>query len=123
MSLLVRAGLLTGIPLVLMTAIGTALIAQGKPADGRSTFATGVIISAVAGASVIYQIDRWSLPKQSVTHFGIMAATVLPALFLSGWFRLESVWDYAVVIGIFLLVGALLWAALFLVFTKLVPSG
>lgn len=118
---MLKAMLLTGIPLVIMTAIGVALIVQGKLADGRSTLAIGVIVAAVAGASVVYQVERWSLRKQSLLHFGIMLVTVLPALFLSGWFLLDTAWGYVAVIGMFLIVGAVLWTVLYLIFTKLVP--
>lgn len=53
MGLPLRATLLAGIPLAAMTTIGIVLPAQGKLADGRSTIAVGVIVAAVAGASVI----------------------------------------------------------------------
>lgn len=121
MPLLLRAMLLTGIPLVIMTAIGVALIAQGELGNGRSTLAVGVIVAAVAGASMIYQVERWSLRKQSLLHFGIMLITVLPALFLSGWFPLDTAWGYFAVIGMFLVVGALLWVVLYSVFTRIIP--
>lgn len=83
-SLPLKATLLAGIPLLIMAAIGIALLAQDMPADGRATLALGVIIEAVAGAAVIYQIDRWSLRKRPLVHFAIMLVTVLPALLLSG---------------------------------------
>lgn len=120
MPLLLKATLLTGIPLLIMTAIGLALIAQGKLVDGRSTLAVGVIVAAVAGSSVIYQVDRWSLRKQSLLHFGIMLVTVLPALFLSGWFPLDTARGYIAVIGMFLTAGAVFWAVLYFIFTRLV---
>ena len=73
-----------------MTAIGVALIAQGKLDDARSTLAVGVIMATVPGASVIYRDGRWSVRKQSLPHFGIMLNTLLPAPFLSGWFPLDT---------------------------------
>jgi len=121
MGLPLRATLLAGIPLVVMTAIGVALLAQGKPADGRSTIAVGVIVAAVAGASVIYQVGRWSLGTQTLVHFALMLLTVLPALLLSGWFPLDSPWGYLAVIGVFLGAGIVLWIAFYLVFTWLAP--
>lgn len=108
--------------MVIMTAIGLALFAQGKPEDARSTLAVGVIVGAVSGATVIYQVERWSLTKQSLVHFVLMAVTVLPALLLSGWFPLDSVGGYLAVVGIFLAVGALLWGVMYLIFTRLVSK-
>jgi hypothetical protein len=121
MTLRVRATLLAGVPLLIMTAIGIALIAQDKPADGRATLVVGVIIAATAGASVIYQIDRWSLRKQSLVHFTIMLATVLPALLLSGWFPLEYAWGYFAVVGVFLAAGFVLWTISYVIFHQVVP--
>lgn len=121
MTLRVKATLLAGIPLLIMSAIGIALMVQDKPADARATLAVGVIVAATAGASVIYQIDRWSLTKQTVVHFAIMLATVLPALLLSGWFPLDSAWGYVAVVGVFLAAGFVLWAIFYVIFAKLVP--
>jgi hypothetical protein len=119
MSLKRRAILQAGLPVLAMTAIGSALYAQGDAANGRSTLAMGVIIGAVAGAATIYRIERWALWRQSVAHFAVMAVTVLPALFLSGWFPLNGPVDILKVIGMFLAVGAVLWSTLFLIFSRL----
>lgn len=119
MSLKRKALLLTGIPVAVMTVLGSALHAQGDAANGRSTIAVGVIIGAVAGAAVIYQLERWPLWRQSLVHFAVMAVTVLPALFLSGWFPVNGPADILQVIGMFLTVGAVLWSALFLIFRTL----
>lgn len=116
-----KAVLRAGIPLVIMTAIGVALLFQDKAADGRATLAVGVIVAAVAGASVIYDIAGWSLRKQSLVHLALMFVTVLPALLLSGWFPLDSAGDYVAVIGAFIAGGAILWALRYLVFGRLVP--
>ena len=70
---------------------------------------------------MIYQIGSWSLRKQSLIHFGIMVATVLPALLLSGLFPLDTAWGYLAVVGIFLVAGIALWASFYVIFTKLVP--
>ncbi|MFV9425178.1 DUF3021 domain-containing protein [Microbacterium sp. S1037] len=122
MKLLGAVLLRAGIPLVIMTAIGIALFAQGKSDDGRATLAVGVIAAAVSGASVIYQIETWSMRKQTLVHFVIMGVTVLPALLLSGWFALDTPWHYLAVIGVFLGVGVLLWAFFFVLFTRILPK-
>jgi hypothetical protein len=119
MSLTRRAALLTGIPLLVMTALGAALYAQGDPANGRSTLAAGVIIAAVAGATTIYSIRNWPLWRQSAVHFAVMALTVLPALLLSGWFAVDGPNGVLRVIGMFLLVGAVLWTTLYVVISRL----
>ena len=119
MSLTSRAAVLAGIPVIIMTAIGMALYAQGDAANGRSTIAVGVISGAVAGATTIYSINKWSLRRQSTVHFAVMTGTVLPALFLGGWFPVDGPAAALRVIGMFLTVGAVLWTALFVVFRLL----
>lgn len=113
--LALRAVLLGGIPLVLMSAIGGFLFDDGQAEDGRSTLAVGVIIAAVSASSVIYQVDRWSLRRQSLTHLAVMVVTVLPALLLSGWFPLDTVGGALLVVAVFALVGMVLWLSLFLI--------
>ena len=110
--LALRAFLLGAIPLVVMTSIGVFLLRDGQTADGRSTLAVGVIVAAVSASSVIYQTEGWSLRRQSLAHFVVMAITVLPALLLSGWFRLDTLAGALLVVGLFLLAGLVLWSAL-----------
>ena len=66
-----------------------------------STFITGLIITAVAATSVIYDVESWSLTKQSVAHFLIMLVTVYPCLVFSGWFQTKSILDLAKIFGLF----------------------
>ncbi|MCJ1712438.1 DUF3021 domain-containing protein [Clavibacter michiganensis subsp. phaseoli] len=70
-----------------------------------------------AAGSLLYQVDRWTLTRQSVTHFALMVATVLPALLMSGWFPVDTVGGVLAVVGIFLATGLVLWTTLFLVMT------
>jgi len=115
--LLLRAVLLGGIPLAVMSAIGAYLLHDGQTADGRSTLAVGVIVAATAAGSLLYQVRGWSLPRQSVAHFALMLATVLPALLLSGWFPVDTAGGVLAVVGIFLAAGLVLWTTLYLVMT------
>lgn len=102
-----------------MCGIGLLLLAEGDTANARSTFAVGVIIAAVSGASVIYQVERWSLPKQTLIHIALMAVTVFPAILLSGWFDLSTGVGWLLALGVFVLSGAALWTIFFVVFTVL----
>lgn len=113
--LALRAVFLGVIPLVLMSVIGAFLLRDGQLADGRSTLAVGVIIAAVSASSVIYQVDRWSLMRQSLTHLTVMLVTVLPALLLSGWFPVDTIGGVLLVVAVFALVGMVLWSSLFLI--------
>ena len=86
MNLPLKAALRAAIPLAIAIPIGLSLLLSGETVQGQSTFAAGVIVAALLAGSLIYQVEKWSLPKQSLLHFGLMVVTVLPALLLSGWF-------------------------------------
>ena len=66
-----------------------------------STFITGLIITAVAATSVIYDVESCSLTRQSVAHFLIMLVTLYPCLVFSGWFQTKSILDLAKIFGLF----------------------
>lgn len=103
-----------------MTIISITLVYGNEPIDqARSTFIVGLIIASVAGFSVLYNVESWSLLKQSIIHFICMVVTVFPCLTLSGWFPTESVLDIIKLLGIFLICGIVLWAIFYFIFGKL----
>lgn len=103
-----------------MTAIAHLLAYDNQPQDqARSTFIVGIIIAAVAGFSVLYNIKSWSLLKQSIVHFVCMLIIIFPCLLLSGWFKVESFSDVLRIVGIFLLGGIVLWSVFYFIFGKL----
>ena len=118
--MLIKIAILRGIiPLIIMTIISIIMKYQGiDPFQVRGTFIVGIIIASVAAASVIYEIENWSLFKQLVIHFLIMLVTVLPCLYISGWYKLNNVLDYVKVFGIFLFVGIVLWTISYFIFGK-----
>lgn len=118
---LIKKALLRGIiPFIIMTGISFIMYYQGNEYfQVKSTFIVGIIITFVALASVIYDIENWSLLKQSIVHFFTMLITVLPCLYFSGWFILKSLVDYFIVFGIFIFVGILLWTTAYIVFGKI----
>lgn len=116
-----RAALLGGPPVVLMAGIAAILSAQHEPSEARSTLTAGVIAGSVMAASVIYECDAWSLKRQTAVHFAVMAATVFPALCLSGWFRTQTAGDFARIGAYFLVAGLVVWSLAYLVFGRVVP--
>lgn len=111
------------IPFVIMTSLAIFMRLQGLDAfQVKSTFLVGIIATTIASASVIYEIEKWSLVKQSIIHFIIMLFTVLPCLLVSGWYKLVSILDYLTVIGQFLLVGSFLWSIAYIIFGKLLKK-
>lgn len=110
-----------GIPLLVISGIAVALYFQQQYDDARSTVAAAVIVSAVLAASNLYLIRTWTLLRQSLVHFLLMVLTVLPALFLSGWFPTETPYDLAVIVGVFLIIGGFLWLLATALFGLIIP--
>ena len=108
------------IPFVIMSTLALIMTYQKiDPSQAKGTFLAGIIISIVAAASVIYDIEKWSLLKQSAVHFIVMIFTIFPCLLISGWYELNSFADYLKVFGIFLLCGCVFWTIGYFVFGKL----
>ena len=84
----------------------------------KSTFITGLIVTSVVAASVIYEVESWSLIKQSIIHFLIMLITVYPCLLFSNWFPNKTVLDLVKIFGLFLIVGIILWTVAYILFGK-----
>ena len=85
----------------------------------KSTFITGLIVTAVVAASVIYEVESWSLIKQSIIHFLIMLLTVYPCLVFSNWFPNKMALDLVKIFGLFLVVGIILWTVAYILFDKI----
>ncbi|MCB5054108.1 DUF3021 family protein, partial [Streptococcus mutans] len=58
--------------------------------NARNVLCTGIIITAIAGAWNIYDLNSLSLIKRSLIHFLLMVITILPTLLLSGWFPIKT---------------------------------
>jgi len=111
--LVVKALLRGGIPFIIMGGIALMLYYQEKYTDAKGTFIASFIVFFVGAASVIYNIEHWSLLKQSIIHFLIMLVTIYPILLVSGWFPVTSVMDAFNIFILFFLVGVCLWGIMF----------
>ena len=102
-------------PLIVMTAISLLMKNQGKaPQEVKGVFVAGLIMTVVAAASVLYEIEGWSFTKQLIVHHLAMLVTVYPILLVSGWFRVKTWLDALIVLGIFYLVGLAIIASFYL---------
>lgn len=111
------------IPFLIMSLISLIMKMQNMdPFQVKSTFIVGIIASVVSATFSIYEIESWSLLKQSIAHFFVMLFTVFPCLLLSGWFNLEVPLDYLKVFGIFILFGIVGWNLGYFIFGKLLQK-
>ena len=71
-------------------------------------FLTGIIGTTFAATTVIFEMDNWSLLKQTILHFVITSIVMYIAGFLCGWFphKLSStlIW-----FGIFIVIYVIFW--------------
>ena len=105
-------------PLIVMSAISLLMKNQGKaPQEVKGVFVAGLIMTVVAAASVLYEIESWPFKKQLIVHHLAMLVTVYPLLLVSGWFKVETWLDALIVLGIFLLIGLAIIAGFFIYFT------
>ena len=71
-------------------------------------FLTGLIGTTFAATTVLFEIDSWSLLKQTIIHFIITSIVMYIAGFLCGWFphtlRSTLIW-----FGIFIVIYVIFW--------------
>ena len=102
-----------GIPFVIMEVFALALYLQGETLQSKDLFFGGLVLLVLGATTVIYNIDRWSLTKQSAVHFSIMLVTLFPILLLSGWYPVTSLGDRFQVFAIFVSSGLVIWTIMF----------
>lgn len=111
-QLFLKGMLRGGIPFAIMSIIAYILYLQNSITDAKGTFYAALIAFIVGFATVIYDINQWSLTKKTVIHFLLMLLTIYPILLFSGWFPLKNSTDALVIFGYFLVTGIILWSVL-----------
>ena len=72
------------------------------------TVLSGVLGAGFAMASVIWEIDRWSLARQSGIYFGVVCLIMLPVAYLANWMQ-HTLIGVACYVGCFVLIYLLVW--------------
>ena len=73
----------------------------------------GVLGAAFGMCSLIWEMERWSLLKQSAIHFAVTALVMLPIAWVCGWME-HSAGGVALYTGVFVGIFAAAWAAQYL---------
>lgn len=71
---------------------------------------SGILGAVLAAASVIWEIEDWSIAKQTGVYFGVVSAAMLPTAYLNYWME-HSLKGVLVYIGIFMLIFIVVWTA------------
>ena len=87
----------------------SGVFSSETPENIRSIICGSLIAIVVVLTIPIYDINRWSLPKQSFVHFLLMAVTILPLVMISGWHDWSTLGGFSAMLGVFLLSGVVLW--------------
>ncbi len=72
------------------------------------TVLCGVLGAGFAGSSVIWEVDSWSIVKQTRIYFTVTSLTMLPIAYFAYWME-HSVVGLLSYFGIFVLIFAFFW--------------
>lgn len=68
----------------------------------------GLLGAGCAAASVIWQVERWGLVKQTGLYFLVISLLMMPIAYVTYWME-HSVWGFLSYFGIFALIFAVIW--------------
>lgn len=71
---------------------------------------SGLLGASFAAASVIWDIERWSLARQTGVYFLVASLTMLPIAYLAEWMA-HTIAGFLLYFSIFLAIFAVIWAA------------
>ena len=77
------------------------------------TVLCGVMGSGFAAASVIWELDSWSLARQSGVYFMIACIIMLPIAYITNWME-HSIAGVLSYVGIFIVIFVVVWLAQYL---------
>jgi len=68
----------------------------------------GILGSSFAAASLIWEIERWNIAKQTGIYFLVALITMFPIAYFAHWME-HSVSGFLVYVGIFVAIFVLMW--------------
>ena len=72
------------------------------------TILSGLVGSAFAGSSVIWEMDNWSIAKQTSIYFLITSIVMMPIAYLMNWMD-HSIMGFVSYFGIFIIIFIIIW--------------
>ena len=94
-------------------AVGVVLVAAGRPPPLDLSYRGGgfvylIVRRFIAAASVIWELDSWSLAKQSGIYFLIVSVIMLPVAYIANWMN-HSAAGILSYTGIFVAIFIAVW--------------
>lgn len=68
----------------------------------------GLLGSCFASCSIIWELDSWSILKQTGVHFLITAFVMLPIAYINKWME-HSIGGFLLYLAVFIIIFALIW--------------
>lgn len=81
------------------------------------TILCGIMGAGFAMASIIWELDSWSLAKQSGVYFFLACLLMLPIAYVANWME-HSVRGVIVYVGIFVVIFLSVWVTQYLVWKR-----
>ena len=73
----------------------------------------GLIGAGFSAGSLIWEVERWSLVRQTITHFLLSSLIMLPIAYFTYWME-HSLWGFLRYFGIFTGIFAGIWLSQYL---------
>lgn len=73
----------------------------------------GLIGAGFSAGSLIWEVERWSLVRQTITHFLLSSLIMLPIAYFTYWME-HSLWGFLRYFGIFAGIFAGIWLSQYL---------
>lgn len=77
--------------------------------------------AAWAGASVIWEIDDWSLLRQTTTHLIIGSLATFPIAYFMRWMK-HNLWGVLLYFGVFLIIYLFIWFSQYMMMKRRVQQ-
>jgi len=78
------------------------------------TVLCGILGTGFAVSSIIWEIDNWSIVKQTGIYFSIISVIMLPIAYLAYWME-HSIIGFLTYFGIFIFIFAIIWITQFVI--------
>lgn len=85
------------------------------------TILTGILGLSFAASSTIWEMDEWSLTKQTAIYFTITAMTMFPIAYLTGWMD-HSLVGFIIYFGIFALIFMIIWFSQYMIYKRQIQA-
>lgn len=119
----IGAFICTTISLVISLKHGKLLVIPDmNVSDPLTAYVIQYIASAVVGfvfaaSSAIFEIDSWSIAKQTIAHLVIVSVVYLPCAIIAGWIT-PDLSEIFIFLGVFIFIYFVIWAIQYFTWKK-----